>query len=316
MNLVPFFRMNHVNDIDQPEMIPLLNDIRAVADSYGETYVVGETFVGEAETAAGYAGTISCTRLSTSNTCTAPGGRARFTIPSCAGRSCCPTRVWPNYVLNNHDIPRSATRYARGEEDDRLKVAAAMLLTMRGTPFLYYGEEIGMRDIKLARDLIKDPVGQRYWPFHKGRDGCRAPMQWSAAPNAGFSPLGVETWLPVHPNFKTRNVMNQQADPNSLLNWYKRLVEVRKSFTRRCVQGAFLPVTDGTNFILSYLRQTDEETLLVALNFSSRRQQLVLGRALAGRKWKLLLSNKRTSMIPVEGALIPLEPNEALILVI
>jgi alpha-glucosidase len=218
-------------------------------------------------------------------------------------------------VLNNHDNPRSATRYVRGEEDERLKVAAAMHLTMRGTPFLYYGEEIGMRDIKLARDLIKDPVGQRYWPFHKGRDGCRAPMQWSAAPNAGFSPLGVETWLPVHPNFKTRNVMNQQADPDSLLNWYKRLVEARKTHPA-LRSGTFLPVTDGTNFILSYLRQTDEETLLVALNFSSRRQQLVLDRELAGRKWKLLLSNKRSSMTPVEGALIPLEPDEALILVI
>ena len=311
-NLVPFFRMNHVSDIDQAEMIPLLNDIRAVADSYGETYVVGETFVGEADTAVQYIGDDKLHAAFNFEYTRSPWWARAFYNAIQRWEKLLPAGAWPNYVLNNHDVTRSATRYARGEEDDRLKVAAAMLLTMRGTPFLYYGEEIGMRDIKLARDQIKDPVGRQFWPFFKGRDGCRAPMQWSSAPNAGFSPLGVDTWLPVHPDFKTRNVMGQQADPDSLLNWYKRLVGLRKTYPALRA-GAFLPVTDGTNFILSYLRQTEAETLLVALNFSSRRQQLVLGRELSGRKWELLLSNKRTSMIPVEGALIPLEPNEALI---
>jgi alpha-glucosidase len=311
--LVPFFRMNHVNDIDQAEMIPLLNDIRAVADSYGETYIVGETFIGEAEIAVRYIGDDKLHAAFNFKYLRSSWWARAFYQAILHWEKLLPEGAWPNYVLNNHDVNRSATRYARGEDDDRLKVAAAMLLTMRGTPFLYYGEEIGMRDVNLAHDQIMDPVGRRFWPFFKGRDGCRAPMQWSAAPNAGFSPLGVETWLPVHPDFKTRNVMEQQADPDSLLNWYKRLVGARKTHPALRT-GAFIPVTDGTNFILSYLRQADAETLLVALNFSSRRQQLVLGREFSGRKWELLLSNKRTSMIPVEGALIPLEPNEALIL--
>ncbi len=138
-------------------------------------------------------------------------------------------------------------------------------------------------------------------------------MQWSAAPNAGFSPEGVTTWLPVHPNYRTRNVEAQSANPDSLLNYYKRLIALRKN-SLALRQGMFTPVTYGMRFILAYLRQAGDETVLVALNFSERRQNLVLGHELAGRRWELLLSSKRASMVPVEGNLIPLEPNEALVL--
>ena len=98
-----------------------------------------------------------------------------------------------------------ATRPAsdRGKMTSRMKVVAAMLLTLRGTPFLYYGEEIGMRDIRVRRKDILDPIGKRYWPIFKGRDGCRAPMQWDTSRNAGFS--NGEPWLPVHPNYTHRN---------------------------------------------------------------------------------------------------------------
>ncbi len=313
LSVRPFDRMQHLYDIDQPEMIPLLNDIRALLDSYPQTYAVGETFLGGPEKAARYCGEGKLHAAFNFEFTRSPWWARAFYQSIERWEKALPDGAWPNYVLNNHDLPRSATRYARGEDDERLKVAAALLLTLRGTPFLYYGEEIGMRDIRLTRDQVKDPAGQRYWPLFKGRDGCRSPMQWSAAPNAGFAFPGVEPWLPVHPNYKTRNVMAQQADPDSLLNWYKRLVAARKAHPALRT-GMFLPVTYGTRFVFSYLRQLEGETLLVALNFSGRRQQLVLGRELAGRSWELLLSNKRSSMAPVKGSLIPLEPNEALIL--
>ena len=211
---MPFFRMQHVNDIDQPDMIPLLQDIRAVMDAYGETYLVGETFIGSAESVAYYCGRTNCTRHSISNSCTMSWwARAFYNSIQRLGETARWQDAWPNYVLNNHDIWRSATRFTRGEDDDRLKVAAALLLTLRGTPFLYYGEEIGMRDITLTRDQIMDPMGKNFWPFNKGRDGCRAPMQWSAAPNAGFALPGAETWLPVHPDYQTRNVMSAAGRP-------------------------------------------------------------------------------------------------------
>lgn len=312
-SLRSFERMNHLFDIDQPELVPLLQDVRKILDAHGETYMVGETFLDGPEKAALYCGDDRLHAAFNFEFTRSTWWAREFYQAIQRWEAILTGEAWPNYVLNNHDVSRSATRYTRGENDERLKVAAAMLLTLRGTPFLYYGEEIGMRDITLPRDQIKDPIGQRYWPFFKGRDGCRAPMQWSAAPNAGFSPANIPPWLPVHPNYPRRNVMAQQADPHSLLNWYKRLISTRKEHAS-LRKGMFIPVTIGTRFILAYLRQSEAETTLVVLNFSSNRQQLVLGRELAGRKWELLLSNKRASMVPVEGTLIPLEANEALIL--
>lgn len=309
----PFFIQEHRYDIDQPEMIPLLNEIRAILDSYPERYAVGETFIGGAEKAARYVGNDKLHAAFNFEFLECPWWAKAFYDSIARWERVLPADAWPNYVLNNHDRVRSATRYCRGENDERLKVAATLLLTLRGTPFMYYGEEIGMRDIKITREQVQDPIGKRLWPLFKGRDGCRSPMQWSAAPNAGFSPAGVTTWLPVHPNYRTRNVEAQSADPNSLLNYYKRLIALRKN-SLALRQGMFTPVTYGTRFILAYLRQVEGETVLVALNFSERRQNLVLGHELAGRRWELLLSSKRASMVPVEGSLIPLEPNEALLL--
>lgn len=313
MGLRKFERMKHIYDIDQPEMIPLLQDIRKILDAHGETYVVGETFLGGPEKAALYCGSDRLHAAFNFEFLRSSWWAREFHQAIQRWEEILAGEAWPNYVLNNHDTPRSASRYARGEDDERLKVAAALLLTLRGTPFLYYGEEIGMRDISLSRDQIQDPVGLRYWPLMKGRDGCRAPMQWSASPNAGFTPEGVTAWLPLHPNFKTRNVMAQQADPNSLLNWHKRLISARKTHPALRA-GAYTPVTDGTRFILAYLRETDSEVILVALNFSNRRQQVLLGPDLAAKKWEFILSNKRGSMVPVESKLIPLEANEALLL--
>ncbi|HMN59927.1 MAG TPA: alpha-glucosidase [Anaerolinea sp.] len=312
-SLLPFFRMQHIHDIDSPDLVPLLGEIRKILDSYGDTYVVGETFLGGPETAAGYTGSDRLHAAFNFDFLRCSWWARAFFQSIQGWDSLLGSDGWPNYVLNNHDTVRSATRFVRGEDDDRLKVAAAMLLSLRGTPFMYYGEDIGMRNISLTRDQIKDPIGRRFWPISVGRDGCRAPMQWSAAPNAGFAPPHTETWLPLHPDYQTRNVMNQQADPDSLLNWYKRLIALRKAHPALRT-GSFVPLTQGTNFVLAYLRPAENEAVLVAFNFSSRRQRLVLGPEQASRSWSLLLSNRRSSMVPVESDVIPLEPYEAIFL--
>jgi alpha-glucosidase len=309
-----FERMQHINDIDQPDMIPLLQEIRALLDSYDERYVVGETFLGGAEKAALYCGDhLLHASFNFEFLQSSWWARAFFQAIQRWEQDLSGKGAWPNYVLNNHDSSRSATRYTHNEDDNRLKVAAAMLLTMRGTPFLYYGEEIGMRDIKLAREQIQDPVGKRYWPIVKGRDGCRSPMQWNAGPNAGFTQATIDPWLPIHPDSSERNVVNQLANPDSLLIFYKSLIALRKE-TPALRSGMFTPITYGTRFLLAYLRQLPNETVLVALNFSSRRQRLVLGRQLANTRWKLLLSNKRTSMVDPDSDIMVLEPNEAILL--
>jgi alpha-glucosidase len=209
-------------------------------------------------------------------------------------------------------VIRSASRYTKSEDDERLKVLATLILTLRGTPFLYYGEEIGMRDIPIERKSdVLDPVGRHFWPFYKGRDGCRSPMQWDGELYAGFSE--APPWLPVHTNHHWRNVVSQSGDPDSLLNYYKKFLHIRKS-TPVLQKGMYLPITYDPQKILAYVRQTSEQTALIALNFSKRNVGLVLSSQLLTGDWKLLISNKRETFPIIRDRKILLEGNEALVI--
>jgi alpha-glucosidase len=194
--------------------------------------------------------------------------------------------AWPNNFLSNHDKIRAASRYCLGEDDRRAKVALAMLLTLRGTPFIYYGEEIGLRDIPVRRKQdIKDRVGLIYWPIYKGRDGCRAPMQWDNSENAGFS--HAEPWLPVHTNYVHRNVAEQEIDPDSLLNFFRKIVSIRKSHPALRL-GDFTPIDSGSRYILSFTRTWEDQTVLMLLNFSGRKLNLDLKEG----TWQSLINPK------------------------
>jgi len=310
LGIRPFEWQKHIFDVNRPEMMGALKDIRAILDSYPERYAVGETFLATtSEEAAKYVGPDKL------------HAAFDFTFLECPWNSKCFSSIitrwnsllsrndgWPNYVLNNHDQPRSATRYGKREEDERMKVAAAMLLTLRGTPFLYYGEEIGMRDIKLKRNEILDPVGKHYWPFFVSRDGCRSPMQWDSSENAGFSKR--KPWLKVHPNYLKRNVKNQKEDPNSLLNFYKNLLTIRKT-TPALQKGSFVPVTSNSRRLLAYIRQDVSQTVLVVLNFSHHKARLAMGSQLRGKDWQLLLSNKRSLVPEIKNNWLPLVGDEA-----
>ncbi len=131
-----------------------------------------------------------------------------------------PAHGWPNYVLGNHDRDRVATRVG-GEAQAR--VAAMLLLTLRGTPFIYYGEELGMVNVDIPPEQYQDPQGIN---LGISRDPARTPMQWSAAPHAGFS--SVETWLPVADDYQTVNIEAEQDDPRSMLALYRRLIDLRR----------------------------------------------------------------------------------------
>src|SRR5579864_7208813 len=134
---------------------------------------------------------------------------------------------WPVFVITNHDIVRSYTRYADGaHNDDTAKLMAGLYLTLRGSPIMYYGEEIGMEnnDPKRKED-VKDPIGITGWPKEKGRDGERTPMQWDESANAGFSK--ATPWLPVPSTAKTHNVADESKDPRSILAFYQRVLKIR-----------------------------------------------------------------------------------------
>jgi alpha-glucosidase len=182
-------------------------------------------------------------------------------------------RGWPIFVINNHDRVRSFDRYGDGRHnDDIAKLMAGLYLTLRGTPIMYYGEEIGMEnnDPKSKAD-VKDPIGKLGWPKDKGRDGERTPMQWTDKVNAGFST--AKPWLPVAANYKIHNVATEQSDPNSILVFYKRLLALRHT-NPALLDGDYIALNEDDPNVLSYLRRYKDDTVLVVLNMSDEPQNV------------------------------------------
>jgi alpha-glucosidase len=201
--------------------------------------------------------------------------------------------TWPCNTFGNHDTSRAYNRYADGVHDaERARLALAALLTLKGTPFLYNGEEIGMTDY-----LITDPTQLRdtmaTWYYDRlvnelkvepsiaarragamSRDKNRTPMQWTDGANGGFCPAKVEPWLPVNPNHVYGiNVKTQHDDPLSLLNFYKRMLRMRKS-NPALIEGDYQPLHEESDEYLAFLRETAGQTVLVVLSFSEKREKL------------------------------------------
>jgi alpha-glucosidase len=190
----------------------------------------------------------------------------------------------PLVVFDNHDNARSWNRYGDGVHDAAIaRVVATMLFTTRATAMMYYGQEIGMVTTTPSRkEDVKDPIGIIGWPKEKGRDGERTPMQWDTSLNAGFS-TAATTWLPVAPDYKTVNVEVEGREPSSLLNWYKRLIELRR--TDPALRDGALTMLDSTNpNVLSYLRKgpAGAASVVVSLNFTAQPQTVSLDLAGAG----------------------------------
>ncbi len=182
---------------------------------------------------------------------------------------------WPTFVISNHDIARSYDRYGDGAHNDEIaKLMAALYLTLRGTPIMYYGEEIGMETTPPARrEDVKDPIGRRGWPKEKGRDGERTPMQWNESENAGFT-TGTP-WLPVPESYKTHNVAAESKDPSSILEFYKKLLRLRHT-NSALLNGKYVAINENDANVLSYLRMNGSGGVVVALNMSSTAQNVAL----------------------------------------
>ena len=213
---------------------------------------------------------------------------------------------WPLYFFSNHDQIRHYNRYGDGKNNDQIaKMTAALLLTLRGSPILYYGEELGMENKDPARvEHVKDPIGKLGWPAFKGRDGERTPMQWTAGKNAGFSE--VKSWLPVADNYKTHNVETESKDPNSILNFYKALIKLRRT-NDALVNGKLELIKDNNPDVLAYYRKSASKTVLVALNMSANAKDYKLGGKQESLELKTLLT---TAGCPpkVSAGKIPLKP--------
>jgi alpha-glucosidase len=191
----------------------------------------------------------------------------------------------PLLVFDNHDNIRSWERYGDGVHNVAIaKLIATMLFTSKATALMYYGEELGMTTSTPTRvEDVRDPIGRTGWPKEKGRDGERTPMQWDAsAPQSGFS-TSATTWLPVAANYKTVNVQTELSDPNSLLNWHKKLIEMRRK--RDAVRDGGMVMLDTANAsVLSYVRTAPpgHHNIVVALNMTGQPQKISLDLKEAG----------------------------------
>ena len=189
----------------------------------------------------------------------------------------------PLLVFDNHDQIRSWDRYGDDVHNAAIaRIIAALLLTSRDAALLYQGEEIGQITATPSRvEDVRDPIGITGWPKEKGRDGERTPMQWDGSAQAGFS-ANPHTWLPVTANYPTVNVATESADPQSLLNWYKRLIALRRS-SAALRDGRTMMLDASNPHVLTYARTAPGgETVLVSLNMSAERQTIPLGLAAAG----------------------------------
>jgi len=258
---------------DQPATHDRLRAIRALVDGYpGERMMVGEVYLMSTEAVATYYGHDDELHLAFNfPPLFAPWLADRWRRCIEDTRSALdPRGAWPTWALSNHDNPRLRTRYdraaARAGEDPatavrrseaRARAAAVLLLTLRGTPFVYQGDELGLADAEIPDDRAVDPGG---------RDGCRAPIPWDATPDHGWpTGPGVTPWLPLAPESEDRNRASQTADPNSVLHLYRRAIAVRRA-TPALVRGTFEPLEVPAG-ILGYRRSHDGDTVDVLVNF-------------------------------------------------
>jgi glycosidase len=265
----------HLYDKGHTDVHAVMREFRAILDQYSQTrprYSVGEIHIFDWNEWASYYG-------SDLNELHMPFNFALVKTPFKAGEvrnvvdsleAAIPDGAWPNYVLGNHDEPRLATRLGKKEA----RLAAMLLLTLRGTPTLYYGDELGMENVPVPPEKEQDPWGIRVPGL--GRDPCRTPMQWDDTSNADFSTAEAQNlWLPVSEDYSTVNVKTELADPESFLNLYRKLLAVRHD-TPALNHGKYTPVDCESPDCFMFIREEDVQKRLVILNFSSEKNQVSL----------------------------------------
>lgn len=296
-----------------PEVHEALRDLRKVADE-NNAVLIGETWTKDVSELKDYYGEHNNElqmpmdlMMTGFKKLSAPEYRSHINAVESAGG-------WPVFVITNHDITRSYTRYADGaHNDDIAKMMAALYLTLRGTAIMYYGEEIGMEnnDPKRKED-VKDPEGRAGWPKEIGRDGERTPMQWNGSANAGFSK--AKPWLPVPPSYKTHNVASEMKEENSILSFYRQLLALRHK-EPAMLEGNYLPLNQDDPNVLTYIRKYKDEAILVMLNMSGSDQKVqfdLSSLGFAAPKMSVLLTSFHKPLAG-GGDTLPMEPYSVLV---
>jgi len=280
-----------------PQVHDILRELRGVTDKYSGSLLIGETYLYNAKDLLKMYGLHGPelqlpmdTQLGFQNHLSA----SAFRRPLVEAETELEGHV-PLFVFDNHDNDRSWNRYGDGVHNLAIaKLIATLLLTPRCSALVYYGQEIGMEERAPQRkEDVRDPIGKIGWPKEKGRDGERTPMQWNGNTDAGFS-SAAQTWLPVEPDFKTRNVSLEAQQPGSLLNYYKALIRLRKQ-NRALREGVFVPLDSENGSVLSYLRKPQNGgAVLVALNFSGTEQVMnfdLAAQGISGKRARTVLAS-------------------------
>jgi alpha-glucosidase len=254
-------RLLQIHSADQPEVHAVIAEMRQVLDAYPERVLIGEIYLPleRLMTYYGKEGRGAHLPFNFQLLDTAWDARAIDRLVR-DYEAALPPGGWPNWVLGNHDRPRIAARVG----EDQARVAAMLLLTLRGTPTLYYGDELGIGRVEIPPDRVQDPWEKNEPGLGLGRDPVRTPMPWDEGPGAGFTT--GEPWLPLNADHATRNVACQAADPASMLTLHRRLIALRRERPALAV-GEYVAVA-AAGAVLAYERRLGDERLLVALNLS------------------------------------------------
>jgi alpha-glucosidase len=289
---------------DRPEMSGVVSGLRNVLDEFPDRVMIGEIYLSLDRLMAYYGDRLGGVQLPFNFQLL----QTAWDAPSIAAlidryERALPQGGWPNWVLGNHDNPRIASRVGLPQA----RVAAMMLLTLRGTPTLYYGDEIGMSNVAIPADRVQDPLEKNVPGKGLGRDPSRTPMQWDRSRHAGFS--AATPWLPLSDDYLEVNVDTQQHNPSSYLNLYRRLLTLRRSHAALSI-GDYSPLpVEGER--LAYIRSNGGERMLVALNLGNRPCSLSLQSfGLRGRALLSTCLDRANEMISSD---LELRPNEGLI---
>jgi alpha-glucosidase len=283
---------------DRPEVHELLRGFRRVLDSYGERMMVGEVWPREQSLLRDYLRPDELNLVFNFRFFKSPYSADAFRAAVQESEALCADGAWPTWTLSNHDFMRHISRYESGDATHaRARVAAMMLMTLRGTPFIYYGEEIGMRQVDIPPPRRLDPMG---------RDGCRTPMQWSAVLHGGFTTSVAGPWLPCG-DYEKINVASQARDESSLLALYRRLIWLRRQ-NPTLREGAYRAFNGVAEDCLGFYREGAGRRLLVMLNFAHA------PRATESPAGKLILSTEPGRSQQSLAAGLVLGPDEGVVI--
>jgi len=312
----PFDSIQHIRTMNLPGVHDLIKKMREVLDSYDERMMVGEIYMPNKDLVKYYG---ARREDGSFDECHLPFNFQLIRVPWDAEsvrsavnayEDVLPQGAWPNWVFGNHDQHRVVSRIG----SDQARLANMMLLTLRGTPTTYYGEEIGMENVVIPPEFIQDPpaVNQPEIAHIIGRDPERTPMQWDASPNAGFSDSSVNPWLPVSKNHVVLNTDVQSKTPTSMLSLFKALVRLRKNEPSLSV-GEYLKVVIDSKNIFAYQRvKTGYDMFLIVLNFSDLSENIDLSQIASFGIIEISTSMQRLGQASLNA--LSMAPNEGLIL--